>query len=168
MKRFALLILSCFTFSGCVVLLPFVEPYEAPPSPYATRVGATQTLTTKERRRVSKMNRYIAQLEDSKATVRTAAASYLGMMGADAAPAVGPLTAKLTDESKFVRRAAAKALGRIGAPAVPSREALKATTRDKDPYVAKTAQWALAQLGPGETGDAKLSPTGRSPMYSNR
>jgi hypothetical protein len=135
--------------SGCVLLLPFVEPYHEPQSP-SSSYDPAQYPASSARRHVPRselwLRYYRKQLADPSPQKRTAAASYLGFMGAQAAPAVPDLAARLSDESKFVRRAAAKALGKIGPAAATALPDLKHACRDTDPFVRRSAETALRQV----------------------
>ena len=146
-------LVPCLFVSGCVVLVPFVQPYQEPEPKYSfqysdrssSAAGRSSSNVTSSLKWV---RRYEGQLKDLRPAIRAAAASYLGMMGSASAPAVPALTTRLKDDSKYVRRAAAKALGKIGAPARPALAALKNCTHDVDPFVARSAEWAIRQLQP--------------------
>ena len=136
-------------------MLPFMDTDR--PDPEEERVAAARARYTQQSipgprpterstSASSMVNRYIKELSDKSATKRTSAASYLGMMGEKAAPAVPALVAALQDSERFVRRAAARSLGKIGAPALGAKEALRQATRDRDEYVAHTAKLALEKL----------------------
>ena len=164
---------ACSLLNGCIVLLPFIDTETAAQQQRDIRRPQYSTPAGQQRaagalRPPPKLRRYMTQLEDSRPTIRTAAASYLGMMGPPALPAVPQLIAKLNDPSKFVRRASAKALGKIGEVSL-SRPALEKTVQgDPDPFVRKTAQNALGRLPSGNASPQGLSPTGRSQIYTSK
>jgi HEAT repeat protein len=76
------------------------------------------------------------------------AATLLGRMGPDAAPAVGLLTAALVSNPEpAVRERSAWALGKIGRAAESSRAALEVAGRSDSPRLSRLAQEALQQIG---------------------
>ncbi|MFN8388710.1 MAG: HEAT repeat domain-containing protein [Bdellovibrionota bacterium] len=145
---FSLSMAILLTQTGCVVLLPFVEPHEEAEthSNWSATPTSPPSRTAQHGTGNRWLNYYLKQLDDPRPTKRTAAASYLGLMGDAAEPAVPALAERLTDESKFVRRAAAKALGKIGTGASAAAPALERATKDKDEYVAQSAKWALPRV----------------------
>lgn len=155
-NRPAVLLLPFLLFySGCAAFLPFVD--EPAVDPDAARIQAVKDRYYRRSESTGRVKhvptsgnpvlaKYIRELSSDKATKRTAAASYLGLMGEKAAPAVPALITALNDESHWVRRAAARALGKIGTPALDATDALRSAAEDKDPYVARTARLALEKL----------------------
>lgn len=148
-------LLACAAFSGCVVLLPFIENqtgegtegnarYAAAFSP-AARAQPKQRLTRfeKERRLLS---RYVYNLGHQDAVVRIHAASHLGEMGSAAREAVDPLIRSLHDPHYWVRRTAAKSLGKIGDPRAVDA-LVERMRRDSDRYVSHSAANALRRIG---------------------
>jgi HEAT repeat protein len=91
------------------------------------------------------LSAWVEQLTDRSATARQEAAEVLGMMGAAAKPAIGPLIAALGDSDEVVREAAAGALSSFGKDAVgPLTDALK----HKEAAVRRGAADALGGIGP--------------------
>jgi hypothetical protein len=75
------------------------------------------------------------------------AATLLGRLEAEAAPAVSDLTAALGDHAELaVRQRAAWALGKIGAAAAPARDALRDAAAGADARLAALAKEAMANL----------------------
>jgi HEAT repeat protein len=85
-------------------------------------------------------------LADRDATVRTIAATYLGILHEDGQAAVPALIEMLKDENPEVRRAAATALGEFGPAAEPALAALRKAQGDKDENVAREAGIAVVKL----------------------
>lgn len=86
-------------------------------------------------------------LKDPDVYARMSAASALGQMGAEAAPAVTSLTAALTDQHPLVREESAHALGEIGEPAAAASAALLlASKKDSSEEVRATAAVALKKV----------------------
>lgn len=81
------------------------------------------------------------------AMVASRAASALGLVGADAAPAVGVLTAALDSKQDKLQEQAARALGAIGPAAKSAVPALKGLLASKLPGVRANAADALGMLG---------------------
>jgi HEAT repeat protein len=76
------------------------------------------------------------------------AATLLGRLEGDAAPAVPALITALEKHSGLaVRQRAAWALGKIGPPAVAARTALNAAATNNDARLAALAREAIAALG---------------------
>lgn len=175
LSKLALISLPLFS-SGCFLLLPFVEPYEEPPPQGYATGGYYQTggQPKKAYPKVSKyVSRYTKQMSDKDERKRTEAASYLGMLGPDAAPAIPTLIASSSDQSKRVRRASVKALGKIGVKSDDVIDALSHASRDRDPFVAASASKSLRQLRGGERiAQNEISEKGprmgTSPMYTAR
>lgn len=89
----------------------------------------------------------IEALNDSDASVRTVAVTYLGIIRDDPQHAIPGLTHALDDEDAGVRQAAAVALGSYGALAKPAIPALqKAATHDPDEDVQREAGRALVTI----------------------
>jgi HEAT repeat protein len=89
-----------------------------------------------------------ALLSDLAADVGYWAATLLGRLEADAAPAVPALRAAVTDAGDgSVRQRAAWALGQIGSPAAPALDALKQAADSDDPRLARLAQRAVERIG---------------------
>ena len=85
-------------------------------------------------------------LADRDPTVRTIAATYLGIIhehGVDVVPALAEM---LKDEDPEVRTATARALGSFGADAAPAIPALRRAVGDKDENVAREAGLAIVKL----------------------
>ena len=144
-------IIAISSLSSCIALVPFTQNEGVKESSGSTYQSYSrpryETVNTIPKKRInSSVQLYIEQLHDKKDTVRTAAASYLGMMGPTAKDAIPDLTIALNDSSKFVRRAAARALGRIGSDAKISLPQLKIAAKDKDPWVAHSAQNAIKKI----------------------
>lgn len=85
-------------------------------------------------------------LADRDATVRTIAATYLGIIHEDAQAVVPALVEMLKDEDPEVRTAAASALGEFGPAAEPALAALRKAQGDKDENVAREAGIAVVKL----------------------
>jgi HEAT repeat protein len=85
-------------------------------------------------------------LNDPDPGVRTVAATYLGIIHAEAATAVPALIDALEDEKPEVRSAAATALGSFGKEAQPAVPALRKATADRNEDVAREAGVALVKL----------------------
>lgn len=83
---------------------------------------------------------------DTDATVRTVAATYLGIVHEGGADAVFALMDLLRDDVPEVRRAAAIALGSFGDEAQPAIPALRRASGDRDEDVAREAGAALVKL----------------------
>ncbi len=76
------------------------------------------------------------------------AATLLGRLREDAAPAVTVLASAVSGHSAMpVRERAAWALGKIGPPAAPSLKTLRQATCNPDRRLARIAQRAIAQIG---------------------
>lgn len=89
-------------------------------------------------------------LQDPDASVRTVAATYLGIIQAEPANAVPALVDALEDESPEVRSAAATALGSFGSRAQSAVPALRKATADSNEDVAREAGLALVKLQSNE------------------
>lgn len=89
-------------------------------------------------------------LRDPDPGVRTVAATYLGIIQAEAATVVPALVETLQDEEPEVRSAAATALGSFGSKAGSALRALRKATRDPNPEVAREAGVALVKLQSSE------------------
>jgi hypothetical protein len=89
------------------------------------------------------------QLKDKSPAARTEAATSLGKLGAEAAPAAGALAGLLGDPSPNVRAAAAVALAAIGPGAVP---ALTEALRSENAGTREAAIEAFALAGPKGKG----------------
>ena len=87
---------------------------------------------------------------------RILAANALARLGAEAAPAVGDLTAMLEDGDLDIRRAAVQALAGIGEAAAPAVPAMTAMLDSGDTCLKSTARQALDQIG-GTDADAALA-----------
>lgn len=150
MRNLLLLFFSVCFLSSCIVLVPFTENEgvkETSSTPYQQYSNPRYNLNPKKNSKINQeVQIYIQQLKDKKDTVRTAAASYLGMMGPAAKEAIPDLIISLNDSSKYVRRACARALGNIGTDARVSLTQLKMATKDKDPWVAHSAQNAIKKI----------------------
>ncbi|MSR57705.1 MAG: HEAT repeat domain-containing protein [Planctomycetaceae bacterium] len=89
----------------------------------------------------------IVQNPASDALVASRAASALGLIGGEAAPAVTALTAALGSKSDKLQEQAARALGAIGPASKPAVPALKGLLASKLPSVRANAADALGMLG---------------------
>jgi hypothetical protein len=78
---------------------------------------------------------------------RAEAARSLGLLGADARPAIPALRAALSDADGLVRSSAARALGQIGPEARSSATQLERGLSDPDERVRAAAALALASIG---------------------
>lgn len=85
-------------------------------------------------------------LADPDPGVRTVAATYLGIIGDDAADVVPALIETLEDETAEVRAAAATALGSFGKDAAPALPALRKAGADRDEDVAREAGLAIVKI----------------------
>lgn len=85
-------------------------------------------------------------LTDPDPTVRTVAATYLGIIHAEPQSVVPALVETLQDEEPEVRSAAATALGSFGAEAQSAVPALRKATSDRDEDVRREAGVALVKL----------------------
>ncbi len=94
-------------------------------------------------------------LSDGGKYDRILAATALGRLERDAAPAVGALTAVLDGPDLDLRRAAVEALGRIGDAAAPASAAIAAQLASGDRRLQEAARWALAAVG-GPDAEAAL------------
>jgi hypothetical protein len=147
----------CFCLSGCVLLLPFVEPdaktkaeirsnQTAANSPamrrgeYRSRAYKLPGATEK------KLDKLMRQMKSPVAMDRIYAAFDLGELGPKAAPAVPILVNSLHDSSKHVRRASVKALAKIGPPACGALPEMRKSINDKDKFVRESAQNAERKL----------------------
>lgn len=92
----------------------------------------------------------VTAMKDPAHSVRTVAATYLGILGQNAPIAVPALVAGLEDPTIEVRRASATALGSFGAAAEPAIPALRKATGDKDSDLAREAGRALIRLQSSE------------------
>lgn len=89
-------------------------------------------------------------LGDPDAAVRTVAATYLGIIEAEAGTAVPALVGALQDEAPEVRSAAATALGSFGSRAQSAVPALRKAAADRNEDVAREAGLALVKLQSNE------------------
>lgn len=161
------MVLPCY--SGCVAFLPWIdtttEAEKSAKSGYRTSVECetcpargsySQTALTPSAGTPARgsatgqpkdrlVRKYVAQLNHNKDTVRTGAATSLGVLGRRAHEAVPALVKALRDPSKNVRRAAARALGKIRSP--EAVDPLISALSDQDRYVARTAALALRSIG---------------------
>jgi serine/threonine protein kinase len=88
-------------------------------------------------------------LSDRDANARWRAAEQLGILGAQARPAVPGMVALLQDRNEVVRWRAAEALGKIGPEARGAVSALVAALRDKPGLLTTEAAKALGRIAPG-------------------
>jgi len=88
----------------------------------------------------------IGNLKAADQVVRIHAATVLGSMGDDAAPAVPALLELLWAENIHDRKLAAWTLGEIGPAAKAAIPALFAAVDDEDDGVAEMAEWALEEI----------------------
>ncbi|CAN5840852.1 hypothetical protein BH24ACI5_BH24ACI5_12530 [soil metagenome] len=89
-------------------------------------------------------------LRDPDPTVRTVAATYLGIIRAEAPAVVPALIKTLGDDTPEVRSAAATALGSFGSEAQSAVPALRKATADRNEDVAREAGVALVKLQSNE------------------
>ncbi len=95
------------------------------------------------------IHQLVQDLSSSSSEKRMNAASTLGELGANAAPAVPALTSALRDDDAYVRNFAASALGLVGPAAGPAVPELIRALHDADESVVQAAQRALGGIGPG-------------------
>jgi len=89
-------------------------------------------------------------MPDPDPTVRTVAATYLGILHEDAPSSVPLLAAALEDPDPAVRRASATALGAFGGEAAPALPALKKASGDQDADLAREAGRAIVNISGGK------------------
>jgi hypothetical protein len=111
-----------------------------------SRIGALEpdnarAVALRAERDAAALGRGLAAEKDAEA--RAAAAWSLGQMGAQAAPALGELTAALSDTDPVVRGLAAVALRNLGVAARPALAALIAKLQDPETAVRMMAANAL-------------------------
>jgi HEAT repeat protein len=87
-------------------------------------------------------------VKSSEAETRIQAASALGALGIDAAPAVANLSSMLTDSDPLVRVAGLQALGKIGAPSRQALREILSNMGDSNTLVAKEAAQTIDKLRP--------------------
>ncbi len=87
-------------------------------------------------------------VEPGEAETRIQAASALGALGMEAAPAVTNLTSMLTDSDPLVRVAGLKALGQIGSPSRQALREILSNMGDSNTLVAKEAAQTIDKLRP--------------------
>jgi HEAT repeat protein len=97
----------------------------------------------------------LESMKSEKAQYRLMAANELGMIGAEAKYAVGPLIHNLKDKDATVRKYSAETLGKIGYNAVDAVPALIAALNDEDERVRLKTIDALGSIG--IAGDDVLS-----------
>lgn len=85
-------------------------------------------------------------LADTDTGVRTVAATYLGIIGDEAADVVPALIETLEDETVEVRAAAATALGSFEQQGVAALPALRKAAADRDEDVAREAGLAIVKI----------------------
>ncbi|MCC6220554.1 MAG: HEAT repeat domain-containing protein [Deltaproteobacteria bacterium] len=163
-------LLLMFASSSCVLILPFMELENgSASSEEACLVDAEPEILRIAKPKLNKaINRdavliakYMKELHDKDAAVRTRAASSLGSLGAKAKKAVPLLIASLDDESKHVRRASAKSLGKIHSPEAVSP--LIRTLRDRDWFVAHSAANALKNFNTSQARRALVAYRSKNP-----
>jgi len=145
--RVLLQIIFLSSLSGCVAVVPFVEP-DAQAQGAKPCNSCRASLRYREAKGAVKEDRYeklLKQLKGSSEVNRAHAAYWLGEMRANALKASPHLVTALSDRSNWVRRAAAKALGKIGDD--KSLPALKAARNDRDKFVADSAKLAVKNFG---------------------
>ena len=89
-------------------------------------------------------------MPDTDPTVRSVAATYLGILHEDPPSTVPLLTAALEDPEPAVRRASAAALGAFGGEAAPALPALKKAADDQDADLAREAGRAIVNISGGK------------------
>ena len=89
-------------------------------------------------------------MPDTDPTVRTVAATYLGILHEDPPASIPLLTAALEDPDPAVRRASATALGAFGGEATPALPALKKAAADQDQDLAREAGRAIVNISGGK------------------
>jgi len=92
------------------------------------------------------IEKLIANLKAPHQVIRIHAATILGSMGADAAPAVSALIDLLQTENVHDRKLAALTLGEIGPAAEEAIPALFIAVDDDDEGVSEMAEWALEEI----------------------
>ena len=97
---------------------------------------------------VSDLDALASLLDEEHADVGYWAATLLGRLGQEGAPAVGPLVEALSANPAIrVRQRAAWALGKIGPPSQAATGALREAAASADPRLARLAQRAIEQIG---------------------
>jgi HEAT repeat protein len=87
-------------------------------------------------------------MHDEDHSVRTVAATYIGIIHEQPLESVPALVAGLDDPDIEVRRASATALGSFGEEAEPALTALRRAAGDRDPELAREAGRSLIRLQP--------------------
>ena len=96
------------------------------------------------------LDRLAALAEDPRRDVAYWAATLLGRLEHQAAPAVRALTSALVDHGEApVRQRAAWALGQIGPAAAPALPALQQAADSRDPRLARLARRAIGSIQTG-------------------
>lgn len=85
-------------------------------------------------------------MQDEDHSVRTVAATYIGIIHEEPAESIPALIAGLDDPEVAVRRAAATALGSFGEEAQAAMPALRKAAGDRDPELAREAGRSLIRL----------------------
>ena len=145
--RVLILSLILSALSGCVAVVPFVQP-DSQAQGIQSCSSCRASLRYREAKFAVKESRYeklLKQLKSPSDVNRAHAAYWLGELRGDALRATPHLVTALSDKSNWVRRAAAKALGKIGDP--NSLTALKAARNDRDKFVSDSAKLAVKNFG---------------------
>jgi HEAT repeat protein len=95
----------------------------------------------------------IELVKPGEAETRIQAASALGALGTEAAPAVANLTPMAIDSDPLVRVAGLQALGKIGPPSRPALREILSNIGDSNTLVAKEAAQTIEKLRPLTTRD---------------
>jgi HEAT repeat protein len=90
----------------------------------------------------------ITAMRDEDHSVRTVAATYIGIISEQPTESIAALVAGLDDPEIEVRRASATALGACGEEARPAVAALRKAAGDRDPELAREAGRSLIRLEP--------------------
>jgi hypothetical protein len=145
--RVLILALILSATSGCVAVVPFVQP-DSQAQGISSCISCRASLRYREAKFAVKESRYeklLNQLQTSSDVNKVHAAYWLGEMRGDAVRATPHLVKALSENNNWVRRAAAKALGKIGDPR--SLPALKAARNDRDKFVSESAKLAVKSFG---------------------
>jgi HEAT repeat protein len=125
--------------------VPLVEACAADDD--AARPWVTAALESLGPPRPSDLPQLVALLPHVSPDVGYWAATLLGRLKSDAAPAVAALAKALSGSAPRVRQRAAWALGQIGPAAGAARSELETAAAEPDPRLAALAREALAALG---------------------
>ena len=146
------------TLSGCV-LGYITEPdakaikeqkkYDQLPCSKITGSSCQAKSSQQKRRYKLSDSRYLTQLKDPNAAIRTQTATEVAELGLASEQIILTLENLVkTDPSKWVRRASVKSLAKISGDR--SREVIKLACKDKDEWVRQSANNALSKLHKGK------------------